>query len=453
MSITEELIRLRQAKEDLRNAINAKGGSLTSEKLDLYAEAVLNLKNSSGTVNPDNAGSSGSSVMDFYKCTSLINEQNVDYIVTTRYGVQDPSLAGTRFRLTRCPEKDYTIQYEIPEATEPVEGKAFAYSYVRDDGKTVYCENLEGRNMDGTRLYELGNLTFGPPSGAEFYVWGTLETVDIQEWSGNKAILTDGVYSFEENVTSGLTYGTGFTPEVGKIYNGDATVRVEKLFEGASAVPEDGLVFYMPFKGTAQPEVGVVDRATENMPGYGEQAGIQYATFSGSEYFCGKLTAPVGGSGGAFSMACSFKVTGTSVNQKILQLNDFEALQIRDYYGTNVFAAIDVNLGGIPSDWMSVVFTWDGDYNNPLQVYKNGQLAGTTSRWPQATDMLYIGVAQYWESVYAFYGNMFDVAVWNRVLTPEEIADAVLFALHARKGMNFSELTLQPQRNQIQRKK
>ena len=37
-------------------------------------------------------------------------------------------------------------------------------------------------------------------------------------------------------------------------------------------------------------------------------------------------------------------------------------------------------------------------------------------------------------------------------LTPEEIADAVLFALQARKGINFSELTLQPQRNQIQRK-
>ena len=45
-----------------------------------------------------------------------------------------------------------------------------------------------------------------------------------------------------------------------------------------------------------------------------------------------------------------------------------------------------------------------------------------------------------------------ECAAEDTHLTPEEIADAVLFALHARKGMNFSELTLQPQRNQIQRK-
>ena len=38
-------------------------------------------------------------------------------------------------------------------------------------------------------------------------------------------------------------------------------------------------------------------------------------------------------------------------------------------------------------------------------------------------------------------------------LTPEEIAKAVLFALQARDGMNVSEITLLPQRNQIQRKK
>ncbi len=38
-------------------------------------------------------------------------------------------------------------------------------------------------------------------------------------------------------------------------------------------------------------------------------------------------------------------------------------------------------------------------------------------------------------------------------LTPEEVADYALFALTARKGLNLTELTMQPQRHRLERKK
>jgi hypothetical protein len=49
-------------------------------------------------------------------------------------------------------------------------------------------------------------------------------------WDGYKAVLTDGVYTFEGTLTTGLVYGDGFIPEVDKIYDADAKVIIANLF-------------------------------------------------------------------------------------------------------------------------------------------------------------------------------------------------------------------------------
>lgn len=70
------------------------------------------------------------------------------------------------------------------------------------------------------------------------------ENNDEDTWLGSEAIKTeDGHYVFSEEISEGLTYGTGYTPVVGRIYNKDATINVNKLWQGI--VPtEDGLIFY-----------------------------------------------------------------------------------------------------------------------------------------------------------------------------------------------------------------
>ena len=64
-------------------------------------------------------------------------------------------------------------------------------------------------------------------------------------WSGYKAVLSGGVYSFDDTVTEGLTFGNGLVPAVDGIYDEQALVMVAKLYKGVN-IPQDGLIFYAP---------------------------------------------------------------------------------------------------------------------------------------------------------------------------------------------------------------
>lgn len=63
-----------------------------------------------------------------------------------------------------------------------------------------------------------------------------------KKWSGYKATLVDGKYTFEKTLTSNLYY-TVNCPRLGKIYTGDALVEVSGLYEG---MPFSDMVFYAP---------------------------------------------------------------------------------------------------------------------------------------------------------------------------------------------------------------
>lgn len=51
-----------------------------------------------------------------------------------------------------------------------------------------------------------------------------------KKWSGYKAVLKDGRYYFETTITEGLQF-TSVTPEVGKIYTGDALAQIAYLYD------------------------------------------------------------------------------------------------------------------------------------------------------------------------------------------------------------------------------
>ena len=241
----------------------------------------------------------------------------------------------------------------------------------------------------------------------------------IQLWSGNKAVLTDGVYTFEEAVTEGLTFGNGFTPEVGKIYNGDATVRVDKLFEGAPAVPGNGLVFYMPFNGTAEPEEGSVS-SSEGTLAFDEKNGIGYAQFNGSQMLrCNTATPP----GDSYTWAVTFRAD---------TISDMFVLDFREGNGSYAWY-INTNSGRVWMDgsngywfttgqWVNFIVSWDNGY---LKCYMNGEVVReydyrAHQSFADLPDTFLIG-DKYIRGA-QFSGGVFDVAIWNRVLTPEEIA-------------------------------
>ena len=84
----------------------------------------------------------------------------------------------------------------------------------------------------------IGTVQIG---GSTFYKCASVDT-SAKAWTGYRAVLNDGVYTFEDTVTTGLFY-TSVTPQVGKIYSADALVYGVNLYQG---IPTDGLVFYAP---------------------------------------------------------------------------------------------------------------------------------------------------------------------------------------------------------------
>ena len=76
---------------------------------------------------------------------------------------------------------------------------------------------------------------------ADYYRCASVDT-ETHTWTGYKAVLDSGFYTFETSVTQNLQY-TSVKPEVGNVYSSDALVTVFKL---NIDIPQDGLVFFAP---------------------------------------------------------------------------------------------------------------------------------------------------------------------------------------------------------------
>lgn len=92
---------------------------------------------------------------------------------------------------------------------------------------------MEFNMYNGTYLSSVGGIRW-EPNGGEMPVPTVSEiypTTGQPVWSGHKAVLTNGEYTFEDNVTTGLTYSL-IVPENGKVYTADALVTVGYIYAG-----------------------------------------------------------------------------------------------------------------------------------------------------------------------------------------------------------------------------
>ena len=130
----------------------------------------------------------------------------------------------------------------------------------------------------GDEIFTPGNIKIG--QSMEFYKCASVDTVN-KTWTGYKAVLTDGVYSFEETVTEGLTYGTAYTPVISKVYNADATIQVTKLWDGM-VMPTEGLLLYVPLDSTpiTAPTGQDIELNGDHSVLSGSLGGIKYCSFS-----------------------------------------------------------------------------------------------------------------------------------------------------------------------------
>ena len=84
---------------------------------------------------------------------------------------------------------------------------------------------------------------FTGSGSTDYYRCASVDT-ENHTWTGYKATLNGDAYKFESTVTEGLSY-SGVIPKIGYVYDTNALVTVESLYEGRS-FPEEGLVFYAP---------------------------------------------------------------------------------------------------------------------------------------------------------------------------------------------------------------
>lgn len=253
----------------------------------------------------------------------------------------------------------------------------------------------------------------GGASGA-YYKCNSIDSAT--EWSGNKAILTDGVYSFEENVTSGLTFGNGFTPEVGKIYNGDTTVRVDKLFEGF-IIPE-GYVLYIPFntkEGSAATGQSL-EYYNEGSITATTDSGIPCTHFDGGSIRVGYGNLP----SGDLSISYWCKLTGTEWGIIYTQPEINTGIE-NGKAGVGNYTSWGLNGNVDSTQWFHFAVTRSGDF---IKLYINGVLADSGTQSLYVSDShARIGSHFNYNDAYMFKGYLAGLRVYNRALTDDEVTN------------------------------
>ena len=192
---------------------------------------------------------------------------------------------------------------------------------VVDDNGTLKAQKL---SFDGTTPNDSGepevltannvkvfNTGHTEPSGTvsgrgmNFYKCATVDTVN-ETWTGYKAVLTNGVYSYESTATTGLTYSI-VTPTVGLVYTDGALIRAS-LYEGMP--PANGLVFYAPLSSvSATAETGQTLNITGTVT-YQTHNGVQCGYFNGASVINGNDSVISGANPFSISVWCKARSAG-----------------------------------------------------------------------------------------------------------------------------------------------
>lgn len=284
----------------------------------------------------------------------------------------------------------------------------------------------------GTLALKVGDLIFTPGNirigqATEFYKCASVDTVN-KTWTGFRAVLTDGVYSFEGAATEGLTYGNGLTPVVDSIYDAEALVYVNRLWLGAAALTE-GLVIHAPLQYRAETaETGQAMTYPGNNCTFGNVSGVACVTLSGSA----KNSVNIDSSGivintNPMTLACWIRYSENYFEdyfgwpewngyQLIIGRNSGNVLFV---YGAEKWGSDYSNTTVTDNQWHHYCLTWDGDALEHI-LYFDGQpiMTQTETNGPRAGD----GTATY---MYIYSGHetsYADFRLYNRTLTPEEVA-------------------------------
>ena len=295
----------------------------------------------------------------------------------------------------------------------------------------VTAINAKGGSLaDNATLYQCANAVGSLSGGtsAAYYKCASVDT-SAKTWSGYKAVQQEnGGYTFEETVTTGLTYTT-ITPVVDSIYSADCMILVGYMVPAASAsIPDSNLYIYMPLQeDISEPTANttVYDYGSTS-PTFNTVDGLKCAVFGGSSSL--KLNGISSTFSGIENVTFSFwaKVNSETANSTVLafyarntiDINASDKCNWLNYDGSYTSFTCDVPN---TTSWNHYAFVKDGSV---WKIYLNGVMIASktdaNSYFSIERDGLYIGTHSYNTSAY-WKGWLTKLRIYTKALTDAEI--------------------------------
>ena len=278
-------------------------------------------------------------------------------------------------------------------------------------------------------------LVEGGGGSAEYYRCASVDT-ETHTWTGYKAVLNGGVYTFENTVTQGLVY-TSITPVIGNIYSTDALVKVSNIYTG-NTIPTDGLVFYAPLKEnkeTAETGQGITNYGN---PVFEISDGRRGVLFNGGNYIAtnNPASSVFTGFTKEISYGCWLRTNLPNTDEN---LRAFSCSESNKGFTIQIKPDITYSALALNSNWYTLTFFNTEDYVNKwvfllsvydatgMKLYRNTELVMTSSEIGGA-DILFpdysfvIGAEPNPQGIeYFLKGYVSDVIVYNKALSHTEI--------------------------------
>ena len=172
-----------------------------------------------------------------------------------------------------------------------------------------------------------GGVSFGNNS---FYKCVSVDT-ESKTWTGYRIYLENGIYVFEDTITSGLVY-VNSAPTVGLIYDAYGLAKIESIY--TNTVPTDGMVFYASLKNIVnEAETGQTLTYSSNhkLTSTIDQ-GISCVDFPGDGYITVQLGSTVGPE---WSLSMWFKCKDYTGSRGIFNATDSQYGEVLLYANSN----------------------------------------------------------------------------------------------------------------------
>lgn len=391
---------------------------------------------------------------DFFKCVEVIKKDIDRYYY---YPINDPS---SKIELTYLGNESGVkiVEYASidPETSGYImESREIQCSWdVYTDGSARYVDftdpthllgdifmhHDQDRYMSNFYYDQHGNLVFDEVG--QYHAVGYIpfkETEKIRLWSGNKAVLTDGAYTFEEAITEGLTFGNGYTPVVGGVYDATALIQVTRMFDGI-LLPQDGLLVCAVPDSTWKDGQSLSTWGNFTQPDTSKQPVIRsmdgvtgISVVTGSE-----MTAQSTAITDDFTYVCKFYVNG---NQSATQ-GTFAFMRDNSWLGAvagfgdgagNLYAILSrhgenqtvstLDLATVNKGQHTLVITYEKS-SGTAKFYLDGVLCSTRSYSPGFS---HSNTFYYAQETTADYALILGLAVYNRVVSDAEIYEQFIW--------------------------